>query len=46
MELSIVICGWHFYNERLYRELTDEAKCYDDLTVKCFIASHKKTEEK
>jgi len=28
MKLSIVICGWHFKNEHLYRKLIKEAEPY------------------
>ncbi len=46
MELSIVIYGWHFHNEHLYRELINETQRRNELTSNCFIASHKKNEEK
>lgn len=44
MELSVVICGWHFKNGDIYHKLMKEVK-YSTMSAKFFIASHKKPEE-
>ena len=45
MKLSIVLCGWHFKNEHLYRKLRSEAESYSGFDVRFYIASHKSSEE-
>lgn len=45
MELTIVVCGWHFKNGDIYRKLINEVKYYHKLAAKYYIASHKKPEE-
>lgn len=44
MELSVIICGWHFKNGDIYRKLINEVK-YCNKSAKYFIASHKKQGE-
>ncbi|MCD6565597.1 MAG: class I SAM-dependent methyltransferase [Bacteroidales bacterium] len=51
MELTVVICGWHFKNEKIYRTLVSEVENYNNneagskLEAKYFIASHKSQEK-
>jgi len=41
-KLSIVVVGWHFKNSSIYKKLMNETELYNNLEVKCYIASHKK----
>jgi hypothetical protein len=43
--LSIVVCGWHFQNQNLYRALTAEAEAYSTLETHCFVASHRAADQ-
>lgn len=45
MKLNIVIAGWYFKNANIYKKLIEEAKSYNNLETKYFIASHKKEKE-
>jgi SAM-dependent methyltransferase len=39
--ISIVICGWHFGNPRLFEQLIKEAAAGDELAAGFYVASHK-----
>lgn len=48
MNLTIVVCGWHFKTSKLYRQLVDEVTLYNSqviptsqLSTMFYVASHK-----
>ncbi len=45
MLISIILTGYYFRNQDLYKKILDETKLYDSIKFKLYILSHKANEE-
>lgn len=44
LNLDIIVCGWHFKNDLIYRQLLEESAQYKKYKIRLFVASHKDKE--